>query len=1115
VLTITAIDPATGKVSFSVEHQYLDDGLAPGNDTVSDASTIGVTVADDDAQSGSTTTTVTVNNIAPTVSLNPVADIDENGVATLTGSFTDIGKLDVHSVTVDWGDPNNATMSTFTVSAIQNAAGVATLHVNETFNSSDGAVLTITAIDPTTGKVSFSVHHQYSDDGPAPGNGTISDTSTIGVTVADDDTQDGSSTTTVVVHNVAPKFMDVVAPSVDEGHAATISFVVDDPSKLDVFSFTVDWRDGTTATIGGFGSANSSGDDGATHFEWDGTTRQLTLTHLYADNAIYPVEIRMADDDMAANFDGTEGPGSFVLKVVPLTVNNVAPMLGLPAVIAADEGAAVTLSGFGIKLTDFGFDNSSNQTAPPLGDPFHETFAASFIKWGDDSTNTFQTTPVDIINRDSGSPNVLTTADFMHASHVYADNGTYTVTVRVADDNMGAFNDPTLFQTGVAGTDYVDLTFTITINNVAPSVAVPNAIHVNEGTEFSLSSEINSPFRVLVQDPGFDNLHNPNSQPGGSQETFVGTTIDWGDGTTPGTINIDNLQRSVGSPGELTSVPITSSGHTYADDGTYTVTVTIRDDDMATFVQRTFTITVDNVAPDFVAPPGPGTDKFQGTDLTSGGQTFIHVDFTDPGFDNGSNPNAAAPNISDPKHETFTHVMDWGEGIVDAVHTYAESGTHTVTVTRTLLNGSGAVSSGPLSGFDSLRVLTLVSSQDVTAPDSSTQDYRFTVDWGDGVVQTIVLTLKNPGAPGLPQPVPNQPYLQTVVSSSLRDTGAVGTPTSGGFDASHSYFAPPNPASPTDPIPIRVFIVDDNNGSVDATITVQNPGINTFNVAIDTTPDVPHLDIVQAQFVPVLLNQTSAAPSSLQPQVTRIAHNELTVTSDRYLELVVIAPDGTETERYRLSDEALVDLRGLFATLPDSRYKVFLKRTDTGSSRLVMDVFVRRGRIVDPSDDSEGTRDRPPSAEETHQNKGQQNNAQQDGQQLGVPPKQVVPLKNNPLLKPVPTENTGARNESSLPAAGPESALHPSEKELSDAQSSRFRSSMRWALPLAGLGLVASRQSWSERLGAALETADEQAWQRLRRAGRLGRSGGTIGSKTGDKSRPDREKLVPTANTPS
>jgi hypothetical protein len=45
---------------------------------------------------------------------------------------------------------------------------------------------------------------------------------------------------------------------------------------------------------------------------------------------------------------------------------------------------------------------------------------------------------------------------------------------------------------------------------------------------------------------------------------------------------------------------------------------------------------------------------------------------------------------------------------------------------------------------------------------------------------------------------------------------------------------------------------------------------------------------------------------------------------------------------------------------------------------------------------------------------------------------------------------------------------------------------MRWALPLAGLGLVASRQSWSERVGAALEQADDRSWQRLRRAGRLG-----------------------------
>ena len=71
-------------------------------------------------------------------------------------------------------------------------------------------------------------------------------------------------------------------------------------------------------------------------------------------------------------------------------------------------------------------------------------------------------------------------------------------------------------------------------------------------------------------------------------------------------------------------------------------------------------------------------------------------------------------------------------------------------------------------------------------------------------------------------------------------------------------------------------------------------------------------------------------------------------------------------------------MRGLFATLPDNRYKIFLVRTDNNSRRLVMDVFVRRGRVIDPSDESEGTRDRPPTAEGTQQKNAQQNNVPQN-----------------------------------------------------------------------------------------------------------------------------------------
>src|SRR6185312_5632009 len=147
----------------------------------------------------------------------------------------------------------------------------------------------ITAIDATTGQVSFSVQHQYLDDGLAPGNGTTSDVSIIGVTVLDDDTQSGSNTTKVTVHNVAPAYLNVTGDSIDEGHVATISLNVDDPGTLGVVTVNVEGRDGSTATIGGLGGVDARGTVGSTNFNWPDATRQLTLTHLYADNAHYQI----------------------------------------------------------------------------------------------------------------------------------------------------------------------------------------------------------------------------------------------------------------------------------------------------------------------------------------------------------------------------------------------------------------------------------------------------------------------------------------------------------------------------------------------------------------------------------------------------------------------------------------------------------------------------------------------------------------------------------------------------------------------------------------------------------------------------------------------------------
>jgi large repetitive protein len=216
----------------------------------------------------------------------------------------------------------------------------------------------------------------------------------------------------------------------------------------------------------------------------------------------------------------------------------------------------------------------------------------------------------------------------------------------------------------------------------------------------------------------------------------------------------------------------------------------------------------------------------------------------------------------------------------------------------------------------------------------------------------------------------------------------------------------------------------------------------------------------------VILDQTTPSPENLQTPDIGAAASDTAATSDRYLELVVISPEGKITQRFRLKDEALNDLRGLISTLPDNHYKIYLCRTDSSVRRLVIDVYVRRGRVIDPADVSEGSRDRPPT-----------DNAQ---------PKQVQPLENNPQLERIPEQNPpGAMVRPNTPAD--QAAIEPGPPAVEDAappaeagSSQRFR----WAIPLAGVGLVAQRGSWAQELDEAFDRADERAWQRLRRAGR-------------------------------
>src|SRR5207253_3080872 len=142
-------------------------------------------------------------------------------------------------------------------------------------------------------------------------------------------------------------------------------------------------------------------------------------------------------------------------------------------------------------------------------------------------------------------------------SHTYADNGSYTVTVSVTDKDTGS---------GSAQ-------FTVSVSNAPPVVTAPADQTANEGasTSFTLGS---------FSDAGVND--NP-----------WAVDVNWGDSSSHTTFN-QSTQGSLGS-----------RSHTYADNGLYTVTVTVTDKDGGPG-EATFKITVANVNPT-VTPPADQT----------------------------------------------------------------------------------------------------------------------------------------------------------------------------------------------------------------------------------------------------------------------------------------------------------------------------------------------------------------------------------------------------------------------------------------------------------------------------------------------------------------------------
>ena len=235
---------------------------------------------------------------------------------------------------------------------------------------------------------------------------------------------------------------------------------------------------------------------------------------------IAPASAPLADGVYVVTLDSenlSDPSGNLLADGAPVeftfTINGEGPVIAPIIPLTGIEGSIIELR------TDF---TDAGGTAP---------YQAT-IDWGDGSVT---------------SVNILDFADgegILAASHIYADNGTYDVTLTLQDGNQVTTQAFT----------------TANISNADPIVvaAADSAVVRNQLVELTVAD---------FSDVGFDNAI------ANTTESFT-ATIDWGDGTQiDGTVTV--VPGFHGAP----STGTVQGNHRFTDAGTFDVVVTVFDDD--------------------------------------------------------------------------------------------------------------------------------------------------------------------------------------------------------------------------------------------------------------------------------------------------------------------------------------------------------------------------------------------------------------------------------------------------------------------------------------------------------------------------------------------------------
>jgi hypothetical protein len=580
-ITFTATPAAARRASHSTHHGRRTDNAVTftvsGDHIYDNPGTypVSVQITRDDGNSATGKGTAKVTGDVPS---NDLLAIPQNVYATSGNSFTanvaafsDLGVLlgnqngdpSNYTATIDWGDGSTSTgtiLSNELIGIDLPVVPMSPLEDTSRVIIRDGLPQTL------SGEYVVQGTHTYANEGDFTITVTITRNDGANTSTASNATVAAAPSTTLaatgqdITEQVGASFTDTVATFIDLSGVTpgTGAFLIGGDGTTHTYTASIDWGDGSTSA-GTVLPVDSAGD------------YLVQGTHSYSTTDNFTITVMISRDDGASTTvtsTATIVPAflsAFTATGVDVTANPGVSFTGTVATISETPSLQSLLSGLVGTANQPGATNSYTAT----------------IDWGDGSTSTATIVAVPLLGGVAGagsltlpplptpstSPIVTPTdtgpASFgqyqVQGTHTYANTGTYTITVTISD---GASNTATATSTATVAPPLTSGSLTVNVLPITGTAGTDIAGDVATFTDTSASTVT------------------PNGCP--IFNTYT-ATINWGDGTTSIGLVVptycpDPVSGGTGNTGAMLPFSVTYyvfDDHTYAQAGSYNVTVTI------------------------------------------------------------------------------------------------------------------------------------------------------------------------------------------------------------------------------------------------------------------------------------------------------------------------------------------------------------------------------------------------------------------------------------------------------------------------------------------------------------------------------------------------------------